>query len=370
MGQNGFIDLATLQDVIKEQIGELEAWVKVEIDSCNCSGGHWYLGFIQKNARGAELARARGIIWRWKADLLNYFRQASGKDLGPGMEVLVRVAVNYDARYGLSLIVNDIDADFTVGQREKEKAQTLEKLQKEGLLEAQKELDLPFLPGRIAVISSADAAGYGDFCKQLAQNPYGYGFDTTLFHCTMQGDNSPASIADGLQQICSDPQAFDLVLVMRGGGAESDLFCYDEYLMCSAIAACPIPVLTAIGHDRDFHIADLVANRHFKTPTALAAFLVDWVYGVESQVQQSVANIAFALNSRISEMEHAVSLLEAGIKAADPRSILEHGYVLASDSKGRIIKSADAAAKGDSFGLRFANGQWQCSVNEVELYKK
>lgn len=367
MSQGSYIDLATLQDVIREQIGEIEVWVKAEIDSCNCSGGHYYLGLIQKNSKGAELAKARAIIWRWKADLVNYFKKASGKDLGAGMEVLVRVSVNYDARYGMSLIINDIDADYAIGQREKEKKETIEKLTQEGLLEAQKELALPFLPGRIAVISSADAAGFGDFKKQLAQNQYGYRFDFHLFHSLMQGDNAPASMINSLQEICAERGAYDIVLIMRGGGAESDMFCYDDYQLCRAIAACPLPVLTAIGHDRDFHIADMVANQSFKTPTALGAFLVEWVLNVESEVNRCVSNIIFALNASLAGMEHSVSMLEASIKAADPRNILSHGYVLASDASGRIIKSADAAKKGDEFKLRFANGLWDCKIEDVKL---
>lgn len=392
MARQEYIDLATLQDVIKEQVGHIEAWVKVELDSCKCSGGHWYLGLIQKSADGEELAKARGIIWRWKADLVNYFRQASGKELCAGISILVRVTVNYDARYGMSLIINDLDAEYTTGQREKEKQATLKKLGSEGLMEAQQELALPYLPGRIAVISSADAAGYGDFTRQLEQNQYGFLFDTTLFHSVMQGDSCPQSIADSIELACEEPGAYDLILILRGGGAESDLFCYDDYNLCRAIASCPIPVLTAIGHERDYHIADMVAREYFKTPTALAAFLVDWVADVEAEwtasvraikfalgsrisvleneTKRCVSNISFALNSCLTALDHRLEMLENRIKAADPRSILSQGYVLASDSKGNILKSAKAAAKGDDFKLRFKDGLWDCRIEDTRINKR
>lgn len=389
MAQPSYIDLATLQDVIKGQIGEIQAWVKAEIDSISCSGGHYYMGLLQKSPKGAELAKARAIIWRWKADLVTYFRKVTGKDLDPGMELLMYVSVNYDARYGLSLIVSDIDADFTEGQREAQRKAAIKTLTDEGLMEHQKGLELPFLPGRIAVISSAEAAGYGDFIKQLSQNQYGYHFDLQLFHSVMQGDGSPSSIIDSLGAICEEEGAFDLIVIMRGGGAQSDMFCFDDLEMCRSIATCPIPVLTAIGHDRDFHIADMVACDYFKTPTALAAYLIDWVAEVEDMWMETVrgiaralegritametetarclSNICFALNASAANMEHQVSLLESRIKAADPRAILNQGYVLASDAKGNIIKSADQARKGDNFKLRFRNGLWDCGVNDVKL---
>lgn len=389
---SNYIDLATLQDVIKEQIGELEAWVKAELDSCSCSGGHWYLGLIQKNDRSQELAKARAVIWRYHSDLVSYFRKETGKDLAAGMNVLLRVKVNYDARWGLSLNVVDIDADYTVGQRELERQRTIKALTDEGLMEQQKELALPFLPGRIAVISSAEAAGYGDFTKQLAQNSYGFKFDCTLFNAIMQGDYSPSSIISAIEDICEEAGAYDLILIMRGGGAQSDMFCFDDCDMCRAIANCPVPVLTAIGHDRDFHIADMVANAYFKTPTALAAFLVDWVadveavwtqavegirYGLsekiaklETETRRCVSNISFAFGALISNMEHQVQLLGSRIDNADPRSILRQGYVLAADEKGNVIKSASAHKKGDSFRLRFNDGSWNCGINEVRLEKQ
>lgn len=392
MEEKSYIDLATLQDCISEQVEGIQAWVKAEVDSCKCSGGHYYLGLIQKSKNGTELAKARGIIWRSHASLLTYFRKESGKDLGEGMEVLIYVAVNYDARFGLSLIIKDIDAGFTVGQREQQRLEAIRKLQDEGYMQMQKELALPYLPGRIAVISSEGAAGYGDFVNQLSSNAYGFRFDLTLFDSVMQGDKCPASISASLDEICNAREPFDMVVIMRGGGAESDMFCYDDYELCRNIAACSIPVITAIGHDRDFHIADMVAAHYVKTPTALAAYLVDWVAEIEAGWQgivdrirlslasrigaldqetlRCVSNIRFALNASLDRMDNTLALMESRIAQADPRSILRQGYVLACDKKGNIYKSAGAAAKGSEFTLRFKDGRWECKVKDTKIEKQ
>lgn len=379
-----YIDLVTLQECIRGQVEGIEAWVQAEVESCRYSSGHCYLDLIQKSPKGAELSRARGIIWRSHADIISYFEFETGKKLSGGITVLVYVSVSYDPRFGLSLIVKDIDADFTIGQRELERQATIKALTDEGLLDAQKELALPFLPGRMAVISSVDAAGYGDFMKQLGQNSHGFVFDTTLFHSIMQGDRSPSSVIEALGAISKNPGAYDLVVIMRGGGAAADMFCFDDYEMCRAIASCPLPVLTAIGHDRDFHIADMVANAYFKTPTALAAFLTDWTADTEAgwmntvagirralenriqrlddETKRCVSNIGFALKAAIGEMDHNIALLQASIASADPRGLLRQGYVLASDMHGRLLKNASSAEAGDNFFLRFMDGRWDCEI--------
>ena len=385
----GYIELSDLQNLIKGRVGDIEAWVKVEIDSHNESGGHHYFGLIEKSSKGAELARARGIVWRSNALVISQFQAATGKRLAAGMSVVVLVSVNYDARFGLSLIIHEIDASYSIGQRELEKKETIRMLTESGLMDLQKSsLGLPFLPSRIAVISSAEAAGYGDFVKHLSTNQYGYVFNTVLFNSFMQGDNASPSIISSISSIC-DEGGYDVILILRGGGAESDLFCFDDRSMCEAIAGCPVPVLTAIGHERDYHIADMVAWEHFKTPTALADFLIDWVHDAEQvwmdavagikealmerlvraaelETERCVSNIRFALNAGINELDHRLALIEAGIKAGDPRVILEQGYVLATDSAGNVLKNASSKQVGDEFRLRFKDGQWCCTVNDVK----
>lgn len=389
LDRTDIIGLSALQDLIKARVSGMEMWVKVEIDSHNESGGHHYFGLIEKSVKGAELARARGIIWRNNTSIISRFQSATGKRLDAGISVVVLVNVNYDARFGLSLIIRDIDESYSIGLRELEKQETIRKLTEAGLMNLQKEtLGLPFLPSRIAVISSSEAAGYGDFVKHLSTNPYGFRYDLTLFNSFMQGDYAPASIISAIDTVTADG-SFDVVLILRGGGAESDLFCYDDLALCEAIASCPLPVLTAIGHERDFHIADMVAWEHFKTPTALADFLIDWVHeaeqvwmdavagikealmerlvhSAEMETERCVSNIRFALNAGINELDHRLALIEAGIKAGDPRSILEQGYVLATDEKGNVLKNAASGNIGDEFRLRFKDGQWFCTVNDVK----
>lgn len=392
-GNPEYLELSALQSLIKRRVSDIEAWVRVEIDSHSTSGGHHYFGLLQKSPDGVELAKARGIIWRSNSLIIQQFESATGQRLQAGLSVVMYVAVNYDARFGLSLIIREIDAGYSIGQRELQKQESIRKLTESGLMELQKTtLGLPFLPSRIAVISSAEAAGYGDFNKHLSTNPYGYLYDLTLFQSFMQGDNAPSSIISNIMEI-QRSGAYDVVLILRGGGAESDLFCFDDYELARTIAECPVPVLTAIGHERDFHIADMVAWEHFKTPTALADFLIEWVhevelswmetvenirqalverlvYSSEMEIKRSVDNIRFALNANINELDHKVALLEAGIKSSDPRNVLKQGYVLASDRKGNLLKSAKSGNAGDDFFLRFNDGLWNCAINDVKITKQ
>ena len=245
-----YIELADLQDLIAGRIGYLEQWVRVEIDSHSEVRGHHYFGLLQKTHSGEEVARARGIVWKSNAGIIPEFYRQTGQRLEAGISVVVLVVVQYSPRYGLSLVIQDIDASYSIGLRELQKQETLRRLEAEGLLDRQKSIALPFLPSGIAVISSKDAAGYGDFMKHLSGNQYGYTFDCTLFQSLMQGDRCPLSISASIDAAVRD-EGFDLILILRGGGAESDLFCYDDYQLGKTIAECPLPVLTAVGHERD-----------------------------------------------------------------------------------------------------------------------
>lgn len=361
-----YISLSSLQEEVSERIGYLEEWVRVEIASCKMSGGHWYFDLIEKSESGEIAAQARGMIWRSNAAIVKRFVSESGEQLRAGLCVVMLVSVSYHPRYGLSLTIEDIDASFTVGQRELERQNTIRKLTESGLADRQKKLQLPLLPRRIALISSETAAGYGDFGKHMSENPFGYRFIIDLFPAAVQGDGAAAAIASRIGEICI-AGGYDVILLLRGGGGDSDLFCFDEYELAEAIAMSSVPVLTAIGHERDFHVADMVAYEHFKTPTALADFIIDWVSEVESEIDRCLSNIKMALTYRLNAMDNQVALLEASIKASDPRSILAQGYVLAADSRGRILRSASSACKGDGFSLRFSDGRWQCEVKDVKL---
>ena len=189
-----YIELSALQAQIGERIGTLEQWVRVEIESCRVSGGHYYLNLIEKSRSGEISAKASGRIWRQRAAIVAEFARATGKTLEAGMSVVVLASVEYHPVYGLSLVIEDIDPAFTLGLREQERLRTIERLTGEGMMEMQKGLGLPFLPSKIAVISSGDAAGFGDFKKHLDTNPYGYKFDFTIFQALMQGEKSPSHI--------------------------------------------------------------------------------------------------------------------------------------------------------------------------------
>ena len=236
--------------------------------------------------------------------------------------------------------------------------------------ELQEKLPLPYLPKRLAVISSEDAAGFGDFVRHLGDNPYGFRYDCVLVPALMQGEYAAQSIADALWETGKRSSGLDYVLILRGGGADTDLYCYDEYVLASAIAKCPVPVLTAIGHDKDYHIADMVSKMHFKTPTALAEAIISFTAERENEMLSAVACLRLAFSSRIERMQYALELAQSNIENADPRRILRQGYVLARGKGGKVVKKASAATAGDDFSLLFDDGEWACRISEVKLKTK
>ena len=403
-----YIELADLQDVIKERIGFVEQWVKVEIESHRVVSGHHYLNVIQKLPSGALAARASARIWRSKAGIVNDFEARTGQTLDAGISVVVRVSVDYSPVYGLALTINEIDPGYTVGVRELERKETIRKLTESGLMERQSSLSLPFLPSSVAVISSRQAAGYGDFVKHLEENPRGYRFNCTLFQAMMQGDNASSSISGCIADACSSGK-YDVILILRGGGSEADLYCYDDYVLAKTIAESDIPVLTAIGHERDYHVADMVSYAWFKTPTALADALIEWVDGVERGMEEALDSVLEAISGRLAceekqtaelyasiryhlsertntlknatlkavsaivcsasvrirEMSGSVERLLGSIQLSDPRNVLSQGYVLAVDSEGQVLKSVHSSSKGEVFVLRFRDGRWECRIENV-----
>ena len=219
------------------------------------------------------MADIRAMIWKWNYPQLKaFFESETGQPLQAGITVLVRVQVHFDPVFGMSLFIDDIDPAFTVGEQALARKKAIERLTAEGYLDMQRELVLPRLPYRLAVITSKTAAGYGDFRKHLLENEAGYAFQVDLYEALVQGDSAPASMISALQEAQERP--YDAVLILRGGGGVTDLSCFDDYDLAVAIATCPVPVVTAIGHERDYHIADMVANRFVKTPTALARILL------------------------------------------------------------------------------------------------
>lgn len=361
-----YLDLLQLQLLLKEEIESVfdtRMWVRAEVSSLQArANGHCYLELSQTREGQGVVAKARAVIWRNRYTLLSRcFKDATGDDLRAGITVLLYVQASYSELYGLTLVVDDLDAAFTVGEAELQKRRTIAKLEADGLLERQKELQPSALPYRLAVVSARDAAGYGDFCRHLQQNEYGFVFQADLFEATMQGDGAPESISDALQAV-EAAGGYDAVLIMRGGGSALDLACFDDYSLCFAIACCPVPVYTAIGHERDFHVADMVAYDYVKTPTALADHFVD-IYASEDELITSYATrLRLAFTSRIATMDSAVDVLASRIRNADPRNVLARGYSLVTDGAGVVLKSAVGVSEGDLVKVRFADGTLECRV--------
>lgn len=253
-------------------------WVKAEIGELRVNkNGHCYLDLIEKDEVEDQLkARSRAMIWAQNFRMLKaYFESTTGQPLTTGLKILVKITVQFQEVFGLSLIINDIDPSYTMGDLALKRREVLLRLEEEGVIDMNRELDLPSVIQKIAIVSSPTAAGYGDFIDQLENNPYHIKFYHHLFPAVMQGERAEASIAAAFDRIFEYSGFFDAVVLIRGGGATIDLMCFDSYWVAYHIAQFPIPVISGIGHDRDESVADLVANTKLKTPTAVAAFLIE-----------------------------------------------------------------------------------------------
>lgn len=249
--------------------------------------GHCYLELVEKReGDDAVIATARATIWAFTYRMLKpYFETTTGKSLQRGIKVLVSVEIVFHELYGYSLNVKNIDPTFTVGDLERKRKEIIDRLTQEGVIDMNRELELPMLPKTIAVISSPTAAGYGDFVDQLHRNVYGYAFHTKLFPAVMQGEKTTESIIAALERIYEYESLFDVVVIIRGGGSQTDLGSFDSYDLAANVAQFPIPVLAGIGHERDETIVDRVAYRSVKTPTAAAAFLIERFNEAEGRLE-------------------------------------------------------------------------------------
>lgn len=248
--------------------------------------GHCYLELVEKREGDeAVIATARATIWSFTYRVLKpYFETTTGRRLEKGIKVLVSIEVVFHELYGYSLNIKDIDPTFTIGDLERKKREIIERLTKEGVIDINRELVFPLLPKSIAIISSPTAAGYGDFVDQLHNNPYGYQFYTALFPAVMQGDRTTTSIIEALDKINSYDDLFDVVVLIRGGGSQTDLGSFDSYELAANIAQFPLPIIAGIGHERDETIVDRVAHKAVKTPTAAAAFLIESFSNAEADL--------------------------------------------------------------------------------------
>ena len=318
--EQDYMELLELQQIIQEGIEDaLPGIVRVRAEVASVqqrSNNHCYLELCQSGPLGV-VAKVRAIIWKSRAGaVLGKFSKANGSALQAGMALVFEGRVNYSELYGVSLIIEDIDVEHTLGEAEIRRRRTLERLEKEGLLDMQKELALPDVPYSLAVISAHDAAGYGDFCRHLLENEYGFAFEVTLFEATMQGDGAPASIIAALDRIKNEGVDYDSILILRGGGSVLDLACFDDYELCEAIARFPLPVLTAIGHDRDEHAADRVANISVKTPTALADIFIDALAAEDERITAFQNRLRLAFAGNLARLEEGVTRAEARLRLA------------------------------------------------------
>ena len=351
-----YLELKELLARVKEGVEDAfpdRYWVKAEIGSWSPrANGHCYLNLTQSD-RGKPVADIRAMIWKWNYPMLKaFFEQETGQPLQAGITVLVRVQVSFSEQFGMSLFIDDIDPAFTVGEQALAKKKAIEKLTAGGYLEMQQELALPQLPYRLAVITSRTAAGYGDFRRHLLENEAGYAFRLDLYEALMQGEQAPASIVSAILEALEQP--YDALLILRGGGSEMDLACFDDYDLAVAIATCPVPVVTAIGHDRDFHIADLVANRYVKTPTALADLFLDLYADEDARLDALQTRVQRAVADRLGGMVRNVDALAQRLRLSlQGRFHEEEQRVQARIARirlgltqkyGSLVRLADAAA--------------------------
>ncbi|MDP4208580.1 MAG: exodeoxyribonuclease VII large subunit [Bacteroidota bacterium] len=275
------ISLFELNNRVKSGIRDLfpdAYWIVGEISEMNINqSGHCYLELIEKKPESEQIiARAKGTIWAFTFRMLRpYFESVTGQRFSTGLKVMLQVNIEFHELYGYSLNIKDIEPNYTIGDLSRKRQEIIKQLQDEGVFHLNQELDFPTVPQRIAVISSETAAGYGDFVNQLNNNRYGYAFKIKLFQAYMQGGEAEQSIISALDRIFEGNEIFDVVVIIRGGGAQADLNCFNSYWLCYNITQFPTPIITGIGHERDETIADLVAHTSLKTPTAVAEYIIN-----------------------------------------------------------------------------------------------
>lgn len=383
-----------------------EYWVEAELSECRELRGHCYMELIQKDERTATpVAKSPAKCWanKW-AVIRPYFERTTGQQLHAGMKVLLKVYAQFHEAYGFSWIVTDINPEYTLGDMARKRQEIIRQLKAEGVFDLQKELTLPPFCQHIAVISSQTAAGYGDFCNQLSDNPYGFQFQAQLFPAIMQGEGVEQSIIDALERIYDRQLStincqFDCVVIIRGGGSTGDLSGFDTLALAENVANFPLPIITGIGHERDESILDMISHTRVKTPTAAAAFLIEHLKEVldvingsqelitryaqqklsmlhsqltivseaiprlfsivktrqEAKIDTLNQRIPMLLERRLLAENHRLQLMEEKLKALDPQLLLKRGYSITLHN-GRAVKDATALKAGDEIETRLANG--------------
>jgi exodeoxyribonuclease VII large subunit len=307
-------------------------WVRAEIAELRENrNGHCYLDLVEKDeATDQVIARMRAMIWNYTYRMLKpFFETTTGQPFTQGIKVLIQGVVEFQEVYGLSFTIRDIDPAYTLGDIERRRLEVIRRLESEGVINMNKELPLPLVPQKIAIISSPTAAGYGDFVHQLENNSYGIKFYHKLFPTIMQGQQAPESITAAFDKIYEQIQLFDVVVLIRGGGASLDLLCFDDYWLCYNIAQFPIPVLTGIGHERDRSVADMVAHSNLKTPTAVAEFLITGAGEVISAFNNYALELKTLVRERLAKHRQKSDRLWMQLKPAARRVIsAQHNHLL------------------------------------------
>lgn len=407
------ISLSELSELIGEGLKKTlkpHYWIVGEISEIQENrNGHCYLELIEKpDEEQNPTAKMRAVIWANTYRMLApYFLSETGCELSVGMKILVQVSVNYHALYGFSLQITDINPTYTIGEDEQRRIKILRKLEEDGIIDLNKEVPLPSVIQRIAVISSATAAGYQDFMQQLQYNLHGIAFHTELFPAAMQGVDVEKTVIAQLEAIYEREDEFDAVVIIRGGGARTDLRWFDNYNIAANVAQFPLPVITGIGHDKDTSITDMVAHTSLKTPTAVAEFIVstcsefldkltdirdtiesilDDVINKQNEVLNAyIATVSHSMqiallqsNNKISNIQQALfhaaqtiilrrnnelQLLEASVSSKNPASVLKQGYTLTTTHDGTIVRSSKQITRNETIQTHFADGTISSTVN-------
>ena len=395
-----------IQSVIRQNFTDA-IWVRAEISELRENGGHCYLELIEKDSETDNiLAKTRATCWANVYRMLKpYFESNTGETLRAGLNVLVAVTVEFNGVYGFSLNIRDIDPTYTIGELAARRMQIIQKLREEGIDDMNKQLPFPTLPQRIAIISSETAAGYGDFCNQLNSDTSHFAFYPRLFPAIMQGNMAETSIIGALEKIYKHVELFDVVVIIRGGGATTDLSCFDSYNLAINCAQFPLPIIAGIGHQRDVSILDMVAHTSVKTPTAAAEFLISALEKAEEEIdelaselcnftsniiqkehkslelymlkikqasrtgflkeQNRLSNYLFQLKSmyrnRIHRETNKLALIATRIETQSPKYLYERGYTITT-VHGKRITSALQVKPGDKVTTHLADGHFDSEV--------
>jgi len=405
------ITLSELTSQIQQTIRlsfDTPQWIRAEISELRENqGGHCYLELIEKDSDSDTLlAKTKATIWASTYRMLKpYFESSTGQSLRAGMNVLVAVTVEFHGVYGFSLNIRDIDPTFTIGEMAARRLKIIRQLEQDGIMDMNRQLSFPELPQRLAIISSPTAAGYGDFCDQLNNDSSQFAFYIKLYPAVMQGDQAETSMISALEKIYENIDLFDVVIVIRGGGAITDLACFDSYELALNCAQFPLPVIAGIGHQRDVSILDMVAHTSVKTPTAVAEFLISKMQDAENLAINVISDIRYLIKSRIEtesrlinqtqlqikqtlrgwvlqkthmlerqksrlqsnvrmqllKQNNKLSLLDKNIEAHSPVFLLKHGYTITT-LNGKRITSGKQVKSGDQIRTYASDGDFDSKI--------